>query len=284
MNKFIFMFSMGFLVIVAIVLGWNHKAESGPVADKVRVLEIWELPDGLEEVSGIAFSGKSRVACIQDEKGIIFIYDLKSSKIVKEIPFAGPGDYEGIAVSGSTAFVLRSDGSIFKVEEFLTDPKVEKWLTPLSRKQDVEGLYFEKEAGRLLLAIKEKDQNSGKYKGIYSFDLRKKRMNREPVMRIMLDHQVFKGLKEKKMANNFKPSEIHKDPGTGNYLLLEGESPKLLLLDKEGNPIKLYVLDKEKFPQPEGLAFDSEGNMFISNEGNPGTIYQVVINQNKNAD
>ncbi len=35
--------------------------------------------------------------------------------MVDEIPFGPSGDYEGIAINGTTAYVLRSDGVILKL-------------------------------------------------------------------------------------------------------------------------------------------------------------------------
>ena len=80
-----------------------------------RILQKWKLPDILEEVSAIAWIEKDRVACVQDEEGSIFIYNLKTSQLEEEIPFGKEGDYEGIATIKGDAYVLRSDGVIFKI-------------------------------------------------------------------------------------------------------------------------------------------------------------------------
>ena len=79
---------------------------------QVVILEKWDLPSELLEVSGIAWLDAERFACIQDEKGSIFIYNRVSNKIEKEIPFAGLGDYEGLAVNKNMAYVVRADGKL----------------------------------------------------------------------------------------------------------------------------------------------------------------------------
>ena len=52
------------------------------------------LPDALHEVSDIAYLGDSTLACIQDEKGIIFLYDLKKNLVTHSYKFGKDGDYE----------------------------------------------------------------------------------------------------------------------------------------------------------------------------------------------
>jgi len=41
---------------------------------------------------------------------------------------------------------------------------------------------------------------------------------------------------------------------------------------------KTYQLDPILFKQPEGLAFDSKGNMYISNEGHGGNANVLLFN------
>ena len=56
------------------------------------------MPSSLEEISGISWAGVGKLACIQDEKGIIFCYNLDEEKVVSEVKFGKDGDYEDISV------------------------------------------------------------------------------------------------------------------------------------------------------------------------------------------
>ena len=73
-----------------------------------------QLPDILHEISGIVLIDESSVACIQDEYGVIFIFDLLENEIKDQHIFYGNGDYEGIARADKTFYVLRSDGILFE--------------------------------------------------------------------------------------------------------------------------------------------------------------------------
>lgn len=280
MNKIVIAVTAGIILLTG-VLYLEGKRVSKTImsnySSRVIIEKTWELPKVLREISGIAFFDENKIACVQDEKGKIFIYNLETSKIEKEISFSGQGDYEGIALKNSIAYVLRSDGVIFKIQDFQKDPKTEEFRTSLSRKQDVEGLYLDEEQNMLLLAIKGKDPESDDYKGIYRVNLNTMEMEEEPFIKIEYDHAIFEEVKEKKDHKIFRPSEINRNPGTGEFFMLEGVTPKLLLLDALGKPKELLFLDKKTFPQPEGLTFDPSGKIYISNEGKPATIHQVVL-------
>jgi uncharacterized protein YjiK len=279
-NKAIILISTGLVILSGvIILAFERKFGTleKEYTQEVKIEKTWELPDELEEVSGIAFIDKNNIACIQDEDGIIFIYNLKRSKIEKEIPFGDSGDYEGVAVAGKTAYVLESDGTIYRVDNFLSDPKVSEYETRLSENNDVEGLAYDKKNNRLLLAVKDKDPVSEDYKGIYAFDLKENKLAKKPAFKLQFDEKVFDDISEKDKQDIFKPSEVILDPASGEIYLVEGEDPQLLILDASGKAKALYDLDKDDFPQPEGLAFDRDGAFYISNEGEPGTIHKVLI-------
>lgn len=264
---------------VVIIIGYNRNQAASQVriSPHVTIEKTWELPKELREVSGIAFLGQNRIACVQDEEGIIYIFDLESSGIEQEIDFAGSGDYEGISVRGTTAYVLESDGSLFIIEDFLSKPQVREYETPLTRKQDVEGLAMDHNNNRLLLALKGKDPRSGTRKGVYEFDLERRKLGEEPVWELDMEDPVFDETRERNPQNTFRASEIHTDPATGGYVLLQANTPQILILDRNGAPRELHMLDGDQFPQPEGLTFDTSGSMYISNEGKPATIHKVLL-------
>jgi uncharacterized protein YjiK len=258
----------------------GKKDKAAIVSSEVKVVRKWELPAELTEVSGIEYLGSNRFACIQDEQGTIFVYNTASGEIEKQVPFAGAGDFEGIAVAGNTAYAVQSDGKLYEVSGFQgSKPVVKTYATPLTQKHDVEGLTYDPRNNRLLLAIKGAEPGSDAYKGIYAFDLATKKLSPDPVYRINLTDPVFTDLNEKKAKNVMQPSEIEIHPTTGDLYISEGASPKLLVMDAFGNNRKLYTLSPADFPQAEGLAFSPQGELFVSNEGKTGkgTIVQVAI-------
>src|SRR4030042_4300973 len=80
------------------------------------------LPDVLHEISGLSNIDATSVACIQDEKGIVFIYDIVKKEIKNQFNFSIDGDYEGIARVDKTLYILRSDGALFEISDH--EPKV----------------------------------------------------------------------------------------------------------------------------------------------------------------
>ena len=258
----------------------KNKEDNGKVKETgVTVIKKWEMPKELTEISGLSYMDEQRFACVQDELGKIFIYNITSSKVEKEIPFGAAGDYEGLAVVGETIWVLRSDGNLFEVSNIQTaKPAVTEYGTPLTMKQDSEGLCYDKKNNRLLIAIKGVEPGTDDYKGIYAFDLASKKMDQQPVFKINLLDKVFE-TNGKKKRGSLNPSGISIHPVNGDMYITDGRDPKLLVTDAGGAIKKLYSLNIKEFAQPEGITFNSAGDLFISNEGTkqPGNILQVKI-------
>jgi uncharacterized protein YjiK len=214
---------------------------------------------------------------VQDELGTIFIFNIANESIEKEIPFAGPGDYEGIAIVAETAYIVRADGKIFEVKNYNEKNRsVTEYSTPLTARQDVEGLCYDQKNNRLLLAIKGKEQNTKDYKGIYAFDLTSKKLATEPAFKIDLTHSIWNEVKDK---DKMQPSDLDVHPSTGDIYIVDGADPKLLIMGADGSKKNLYHLSSKDFAQPEGLAFTKTGELFISNESKKGSgnILEVSV-------
>ena len=254
----------------------RQRNQDNPVND-INILQRWDLPAELKEVSGIAYIDDHRFACVQDEDGKIFIFNRTSNQVEKAISFGAAGDYEGIAVDGNTAYVLRADGRLFEVDMQGNSGSGKEHTTGLTIEQNVEGVTLDKKNDRLLLAIKDDEPGSPGYKGIYAFNLSNRQFVNEPVIKIDLGNEMLNSSN----GNNDKsimPSEIAIHPGTGEIYIADGPKGRLLVMDDSGNIKKLLHLGKE-FAQPEGLAFSPAGELFISNEGSkqPGNILKVAI-------
>lgn len=242
------------------------------------------LPGILHEISGISFIDSVTLACVQDEIGTIFFYNLSSKEITNQISFAPKGDFEGIARSDSSIFILRSDGTLFEVANFRSgDATVNRYKTDVPS-IDNEGLCNDPDRNMLLIACKEKvSKGSGPKEGrlIYGFDLQLRKLINEPVY--VFDLRELKNfalkskadipVKSKKKSNKlvpdfkFRPSGIAIQPGSHDLFILSSDDKLLFVFGYDGNIKNIVKLDPALFNQPEGITFLKNRDLLISNEG-----------------
>lgn len=164
-----------------------------------------------------------------------------------------------------------SNGKIFEVSNYLEpDFETKEYQTPFSGKNNIESLTADLKNNRLLLAVKDSDPNSKHFKGIYAFDLDSKQVSKQPIYKISIDDPIFTTGSKRDKSKEFYPSDIAINPKNEDIYVLEGKNPRLLIMDKAGKPVRLHVLNKESFPQPEGITFAPDGTLYISNEGKKG--------------
>lgn len=252
------------------------------------IIRKWDMPQQLNEISAMAWISEDRIACVQDEEGIIFIYNLASSALDYQTNFAKAGDYEAMAIVDSTAYVMRSDGQLYEVSNYLkADFSVETYDTFFSGKNNIESMTADVKDNRLLITVKNKDVYSKDKKGIYAFDLENKTLAKNAVYNISLMDPFFRpkhsGDDDDVEKADFYPSDIARNPVTGELYILQSKPPQLVIMDKLGKLRKLHHLDSESFPQPEGMTFSPEGALYISNEGKNGTasILEVELDKEK---
>jgi uncharacterized protein YjiK len=254
----------------------------------------YKLPSYLEEISGLSYYGKDKIACIQDEKAKIYILSLEKEKIINEYKFGKDADYEDIAIVGKTAFILRNDGEIFRVENFKKqDRKVKRFKTPLKEKNNTEGMAFDALSNALLISCKgspsiEKENPYEGYKAVYTFDIEKEKLNKNPHFLIDLerldsysDHNGFtkfsvkaaKRLRLIESETNFQPSGIAIHPLHGEIYMISSVGKLLIIMNSSGKVLDVHELDAKMFRQPEGICFSPTGDLFISNEGQGGKGY-----------
>lgn len=247
--------------------------------DLEKPFKVLELPDTLREVSGITLMDYNRLACVQDENGIIFIYNFQKGVLEKHYTFAPDGDYEGIARVGDTLYVLRSDGFLF--ESIQARPAV-AIATGIPASNN-EGLCYDRAHHRLLVASKVKPGKGPEQKDnrlIYAFDLCSRRMAPQPAFefRVSLLKQFVKERnialpdKEKKNGSRqevfrFTPSAIAVHPISQKLYLISSTDHLLFVFDAAGNVEEVVKLDPVGFNKPEGISFLDNGDLFITNEG-----------------
>ncbi|WP_075328021.1 SdiA-regulated domain-containing protein [Salegentibacter sp. T436] len=282
-NKIATLIVVGVLSLAGLILfGYNEFITKDTLQDQPVAYEIineWQLPKELDEVSGIDWVGDNKLACIQDEDGIIFIFNLETSKVEKSIEFAGAGDYEDIRIVGKTAYVLRSDGEIFEVSDFLSgNSKTKTYSNFLTEKQNLESLAWDKNNKRLLLAIKDRELKDDNYKGVYQFSLTNKELERNPLYRLNMQDSLLRE-RETKLNKKLQPSALSIHPKNKDFYILDGRAPQLVIANSDMKLKKRYALHEDDFEQAEGLTFSENGRLFISNEGKGGkaNILEVIF-------
>ena len=252
--------------------------------ESYTIIRKWEMPEELDEISGIDYIEEDKIACVQDEEGIIYIYNLNTNLVDRKINFAKAGDYEGLAIVDSTAYILESNGKLHQVSRYRDSTFATSVLqTPFTGKNNVESLTLDAKNRRLLMIAKDSDLHSKQYKGIYAFDLESKKVLPQPVYKINMNDPLLMDDKKDGDLGEFYPSDLAINPVDGNIYILEGKVPKLLIMDSEGNILRLHKLYKKSFPQPEGITFAPDGTLYISNEGKNGeaSILEVELKEEK---
>jgi len=233
-----------------------------------------QLPEILHEISGLTDIDEHTLALVQDEDGIVFIYDWQKEEIIKQIRFGEGGDYEGVTKAGNSIYVLRSDGKLFEIENFESeDFKVNEYDTEIPVKNN-EGLGYDAKHKRLLIAGKSKPKGD-EYKGkraVFAFDLDSMGLMKQPVY-IFKEENIERFVKENKsdgeIEQNLKinPSAIAVHPITDRLFVLSSKDKLVYIFNRENGLEAVHQLDKKLHLQPEGITFLDNGDMFISNEG-----------------
>jgi uncharacterized protein YjiK len=275
------------LIVVILCLGcgatFRNNAEITGY-DLTRPDDRIFLPDTLREISGLCWLENQQFACIQDENGILFYYDLSSQQLNKQKFFAPDGDYEGITRVGNTLYILRSDGALFEIADHRAENlKVQMYETGVVANNN-EGLCYDEENNRLLIACKGKIGKGKELKDkrqIYAFDLRTKKLDPQPVYdfdmnairelakKLNLDlpeKKHHKKNEEPTLNIKFATSAIAIHPVTKKLFLLSAQDKMFFIFDQQGNAEHIEVLDPTIFNKAEGITFLSNADMLITNE------------------
>ncbi len=242
----------------------------------------------LEEISGIAIGeNPNQITAIEDEDGKLYTFDTYTGALISKKRFHHKGDYEDLAFVGDHLFILKSNGNIYELFDEGADTLTRiKHKTTLSKHNNLEGLCYDKAHNQLLIACKgdvNEEYTNDLARAVYRFDLETKKLVPEPMIVITLEefksfirksknnHLLEKFspyLKSKKMR--FAPSAIAIHPFTKNIYLMSSRGKMMMVLNPKCEIIHLEKMDKIIHRQPEGMFFDKNANLFISNEGKGG--------------
>jgi hypothetical protein len=242
------------------------------------------LPDILLEISGVTSIDANTFACVQDENGVIFFYDIVKNEIRDQYRFNIDGDYEGIARVTNSLYILRSDGVLFEISDYRKKNfKLNTYTTGIPADNN-EGLCYDPDKNRLLIACKSAVAKGPAYKdmrAIYGFDLKTKKLTKAPVFDF--DIQVIKQFAQKNKIElatrtkkkgqitepviKFRTSAIAIHPFSKKLFLLSAVDHLLFIFSMEGKLEQIEKLDPYLFNKAEGITFLENGDLLITNEG-----------------
>lgn len=237
------------------------------------------LPKTLREISGIVFSPESDTSLFaeQDEVGNIYTVNTQTGATRLFNTIQQNGDFEDIAYNGKNSFyLLRSDGTILTVpkENNLDTQEVKSYnLLPAA---EYEGLCYRLDDNSLYALAK---TIPGNKKDIFIYQL-PLNVNNEPSFgkKITIQVRAIENTLARKIGH-FKPSAIAYNSLDKQWFILSSINLSLFVLDEQWQLVDYAQLDRAQYPQPEGMAFDSQGNLWLSSEAGTnkhGKIYKIA--------
>ena len=254
--------------------GANGPTDSPPGYD-LGTPKKYILSESLHEISGICLlrGNADTLYAIEDEKGRLYSFHLGDNRF-PFYKFGAHGDYEDVTILNDAEFVvLRSDGSLFVFPVGLVrggdNRAVQPYLHILPR-GEYEGLFGDA-SGKLIALCKncpdddQRDEVSGYVLQYAPGSGHRLSITDHFKVRLPADklHSIHTKIK-------FHPSALARHPITGEWYIVSSVNKVIVVLDDRWEVKGMYDLDPLLFKQPEGLAFDKRGNMYISNEGVQG--------------
>lgn len=228
---------------------------------------VVQLPGELNEISGLAYFGSTRLIAHNDEHGIIFFIDVNSGKTEKKVRIGKSiikRDFEGIAKLDNSVFIMTSEGELYSlITKNQNQFKIDKVIKiNNSGKLNFEGLCYDPVTKKLLLVNKvglTKSQNNER--GIFSFDPVSGKFSDKPIINISLID-----LKKRFRLRDFSPTAIEVHPLNKNFIILSSDEKCIIEISRAGKILDVVKLNGKEHRQPEGLTFLEDYTMIISDE------------------
>jgi SdiA-regulated len=237
------------------------------------------METALQEISGICFlpGNDGSLFAIEDESGKLYQYNLADGKLTKS-KFGKKGDYEDVSIlNNQAASVLSSDGSIFLFaasdasQEKIDSVQEYKNILPAG---EYEGLFA---ADSTLYALCKDCPQDKPSREVSIFELGLVSGSGLSVTKTYKADVSGIQVGEGKEKIKFHPSAMAKNTVTNDWFLLSSSNKMLLQFDEQWKLKSYFQLDPSLFKQPEGMAFNSKGDLYISNEGGTGAANILIF-------
>ena len=274
-------------LVCAITLPFGCKPQSyaSPDGYDLSHPQKENLGKVLNEISGICFNDDDNsLLAISDSKEKIFQVNLDKQKLKDYTDKVVPSnsDIEDVVKVDSMVYMLSSKGIIYEVPAKKNATAVKAYSFWSNDQNDFETLYYDSSVNGLIMVCKKCPADKGKdMRSAYRFDLLKKQFDSSTFY--TFSTADVKSLLKDDNAK-FDPSAAAIHPVNKRLYVLSSAGNLLVIADTRGKIIEGYQLNPDQFPQAEGIAFASNGDMFITNEGKYGapTLQMFKYHSSKN--
>ncbi|GGA91183.1 SdiA-regulated domain-containing protein [Mucilaginibacter rubeus] len=261
------------VAVVFLIISCKNKEKAIPASPTGYDLNNpvkYKMPEDLTEISGFAFhNGKNdSVYAEQDEEGFLFNLKLGDKK-ANYTKFGKSGDYEDVTICREQVIMLKSDGTLFtfpfsqvRTKEAAKVQKIKGELP----EGEFEAMCADEKTGLVYVLCKHcADEKTSKSSNGYILKLQADGTLKQAGS-FAIDVKEIERLADKKRVP-FRPSAMAKNTFTNEWYILSSVNKMLIVTDINWKVKNVYPLSVTIFGQPEGMAFDNQRNLYISNEG-----------------
>lgn len=274
-RHFIYSFLISFLC-----LGCNvNEKKAGPANNSAYDLLhpfVIKLPDGLAEISGMAYYPKdSSVFAIVDEDGILYKISLTTNDI-RKWRFDKKRDFEDIVLQDSIFHILISNGDVESIKFEASDSIVSyRSGFPDANKKtnEFESLYYDDSLRQLVLLCKNCEADNTKTVSAWGYNINTQAYT--PAIFTIDVQPIIEKFQQQKIKLRPSAAAIH--PVTNELYILSSINHLLIITDRSGKFKELFTLDPAIYKQAEGIAFTPAGDMIISNESHETGLATILI-------
>lgn len=264
--------------------GCRRQGYSSPQGYDLEKPIMMKLGKVLNEISGLSYlNGADNLLAISDSKRKVFEINIRREKLKDYTGNVVPpdSDIEDVVKLDSTIYMLASKGVIYEMPLHAQDTSHTKsYHFRSGERNDFETLYYDPEAGGLIMICKNCADETGKgTHSAYRFDLKTRKFDSTAYFTIE-DQAVKAALKDDNIK--FEPSGAAIQPIDKRLYILASSGNILVVADVHGQVIEAYRLNPETYPQAEGIAFAPNGDLFISNEAKYGNATLLFLKFNPN--
>jgi DNA-binding beta-propeller fold protein YncE len=255
----------------------SEEAVKTPKEYNLEKPERFSMPESLLEISGISFNKgiSDTIYAIQDEEGKLFRLALGNKKQAHG-KFGKSGDYEDLTIVRDRIIILKSNGSLYSFpfsDAIYAEIDSVQEYNKILPTGEYEGIYGDEISGQVYILCKNcKIDNNDNVTG---YIYRAEGEELKPSGQFNIDVESIKPFSGK-VKKGLRPSALAKNPLTNEWFILSSVNKLLVIADENWKIKTAYPLNSNTFNQPEGIAFDSAGNMYISNEGDDITAGNIL--------